>query len=64
MPWWSSIVAAVIISAPGMIAAWYGRDNKRSLKTGNDKTVGAMVTEVHGKESLEETEYQQHDEIP
>lgn len=62
MPWWASILAAVIISAPSLVTAWYGRQNHRSLKTGNDKSVGDMVTEIHGKESTQGTEFSTHAE--
>lgn len=53
-------IAALIAAIPAIIAAWYGRTTKVQLKTGNDKTVGEMVTEVHGKESQQSTEFETH----
>ena len=55
-----SIGLALIAAIPGIIAAYYSHANRRQLVTGNDKTVGEMVTDVHGAASIEQTSYDTH----
>jgi hypothetical protein len=59
---WPGVIAALVITIPSIIAATFGFRNARSLKTGNEKTVGEMVTEVHGSESNQGTTYDTHGE--
>lgn len=56
-------------SVPSAFAAFFsyraqrlGKSNAQQLVTGNDKTVGEMLTEVHGKESLQDTDFDTHPE--
>lgn len=59
-------IAAIgaIPSTIAAIAAIVGSRGTRSIKhelvTGNNKTVGEMVTEVHGKDSLQNTDFETH----
>lgn len=61
-----TVLAAGVPSAAA--AYWSYRANrnvgvvKTQLVTGNDKTVGEMVTEVHGKESAQATVFETHGE--
>jgi hypothetical protein len=61
------VFVALAYSIPSAFAAYFSwrgsRDSSRTrqdLVTGNDKTVGEMVTEVHGKESDQGTGFQTH----
>ena len=62
-----SILTVLAAGVPAAVAAyWSYRANrntvavKTQLVTGNDKTVGEMVTEVHGKESVQATGFDTH----
>lgn len=57
---WPDVAYFLIVAAPGLIAAWFGAKNARALKTGNEKSVGQMLTEVHGQESEQSTPYETH----
>lgn len=64
---WPMVALALIAAIPGIIAAIAAvraardaRSNARSLVTGNEKTVGEMVTEVHGATSEEATTFGTH----
>lgn len=57
---WPDVLALLILSVPGIIAAVASLRNGQKLKTGNDKTVGEMVTEGHAKLSDEATPYTTH----
>lgn len=59
-PSWPTVVLALIAAVPAIIAAVFAGLTKRELKTGNGKTVGEMVTEVHGKESTAATTFDAH----
>ena len=66
---WPQVGLALVAALPGCVAAFYGRrsavaasSNRDGLATGNGKTVGAMVTEIHGSASREGTEYDAHDD--
>lgn len=54
---WPGVILALVTGLPATIAAIAGLLNRRSLKTANGKTVGEMVTEVHGEASVEATPY-------
>lgn len=45
---WAQVAALLIVSLPGIIAAYFGAKNANSLKTPNGRTVGTMVSESHG----------------
>lgn len=64
---WLNFAVVLASGVPAAVAAYFGyrsaqqgRKIKQQLVTGNDKTVGEMVTEVHGKESAQETGYETH----
>lgn len=64
---WLGLATVIAAGVPGVLAAWWSRRSARSssevgrqLVTGNDKTVGEMVTEVHGKESEQATSFETH----
>lgn len=64
---WPMVALALIAAVPGIIAAFaafksakFSQSNSRALVTGNDKTVGEMVTEVHGAVSEEATTFPTH----
>lgn len=57
---WPAVALALIAAAPGLLAAYYSRDNHKQLMTTNDKTVGTMVSEVHGEASHEGTPFPTH----
>ncbi len=61
---WAGVAFTLVVSLPAIIAAYYGARNARSLKTGNAKTVGTMVTEVHGVTSEEATPFLTHGSPP
>lgn len=44
---WPVVVLALITGLPAILAAVLGLLNRKTLKTGNSKTLGEMVTEVH-----------------
>lgn len=44
---WAQVAFFLILSAPGIIAAFYSHRNSASLKTKNGRTVGTMIGEVH-----------------
>lgn len=44
---WAQVAFLLIVSAPGIIAAYFGAKNARSLKTPNGRAVGQMVAESH-----------------
>lgn len=49
-----SVIGLLTVLAAGLpacIAAYFGYKTRTQLKTGNEKTVGEMVTEVHDKEA-------------
>lgn len=50
------------IEAFGAKTASLGRDVQHQLETGNQKTVGEMLTEVHGKESVQDTDFETHND--
>jgi hypothetical protein len=54
------IVTVLAAGVPSAVAAYFGYRNGRALRTGNEKTVGEMVTEVHGKDSVQRTEFETH----
>lgn len=54
------LVTVLAAGIPSAVAAYFGYKNGRQLRTGNDKTVGEMLTEVHGKESLQDTTFETH----
>lgn len=63
------ILTVLAAGTPSAVAAyWSYRANrsvssvKHELVTGNDKTVGEMLTEVHGKESVQSTTFETHGE--
>jgi hypothetical protein len=62
-----AVLVALAYSVPSAVGAFfaYRASNragavKQELVTGNDKTVGEMVTEVHGKESQQDTDFETH----
>ena len=64
---WLGLATVLAASIPASIAAFYSyrsariaAENRKQLVTGNEKTVGEMVTEVHGKESERATDFQTH----
>lgn len=57
---WPQVALALIAAIPAIVAAFYGRGSKAALKTGNDKTVGEMVTEAHGVLAINGESYEQH----
>lgn len=57
---WPAVALALVTGLPAIIAAYYGHKNAHSLRTGNDKTVGSMVTDVHGEASKQKTGYDTH----
>lgn len=54
------LLTVIAAGFPSMVAAYFGYKNRQELKTGNDKTVGEMLTEVHGKESMQATGFETH----
>lgn len=54
------LLTVLAAGIPSCVAAYYGHKNAVQLRTGNDKTVGAMLTEVHGKESMQDTDFETH----
>lgn len=61
------LLTAIAAGLPSVAAFFAARGSRRSaddvrkqLVTGNNKTVGEMVTEVHGKESLQDTDFDTH----
>lgn len=68
---WLGLATVIAAGTPGAFAAYWGYRSSRGntairneLVTGNDKTVGEMVTEVHGKESAQQTEFDTHRQPP
>lgn len=59
---WPYAVSGVPSAVAAIVAAYFSRSNSRQLKTGNDKTVGEMVTDVHGEASHQATGYDTHRE--
>lgn len=66
---WLGLATVLGASIPAALAAFFsyraqrlGKQNAAQLVTGNDKTVGEMVTEVHGKESQQATTFETHHE--
>jgi biopolymer transport protein ExbB/TolQ len=57
---WPDVAFAFIPTVPGLLAAYYAYRATKALKTGNDKSVGEMVTEVHGVSSEEATPFRTH----
>lgn len=57
---WLGLLTVLAAGIPSCVAAYYGHKNGQQLRTGNDKTVGEMVTEVHGKDSMQATEFDTH----
>jgi hypothetical protein len=64
---WLGLLTVIAAGAPATLAAYWShrgakisKENGRQLVTGNDKTVGEMVTEVHGKESQQNTDFNTH----
>lgn len=64
-------VPAIIAAVGAVLAAARGKANaqqlasaSRQLVTGNDKTVGEMVTEIHGEASNEGTSFPTHGPAP
>lgn len=57
---WAQVAYTLVITIPAIVAAYYGRRNASALVTGNDKKVGEMVTEIHGKESAQDTAFETH----
>jgi hypothetical protein len=64
---WPQVALALVAALPACVSAFYGRRSSvaaraasRKLTTGNEKTVGAMVTEIHGEASRQGTEYDTH----
>lgn len=59
-----TVLAAGVPSAAAAYFSYRANRNvgvvKTQLVTGNDKTVGEMLTEVHGKESLQDTNFDTH----
>lgn len=56
------LLTVLAAGLPSAFAAYYSHKSVRQLKTGNDKTVGEMLTEVHSKESVQAVEFQTHRE--
>jgi hypothetical protein len=61
------LLTVIAAGLPGIVAAWFGYlatkgagAIKHELVTGNDKTVGEMVTEAHGKLSEQDTDFMTH----
>lgn len=54
------LLTVIAAGFPSCVAAWFGYKNGRQLKTDNDKTVGQMLSEVHGKESVQNTDFETH----
>lgn len=44
---WPVVALALVTALPGLLAAYYARDNKKQLKTENGRTVGRLIEEVH-----------------
>ena len=44
---WAGVAYALIVTLPAIIAAVVGLLNRKQLKTGNGKTVGHLVEDVH-----------------
>lgn len=66
---WLGLATVLGAAVPSAFAAYFsyraqrlGKSNAAQLVTGNDKTVGEMVTEVHGKESMQDTSFETHRE--
>ncbi len=66
---WLGLATVLGAAVPSALAAFFsyratkiGKENAQQLVTGNDKTVGEMVTEVHGKESAQDTDFNTHRE--
>lgn len=57
---WPDVLIVFIPTIPGILAAYYGRHNAKYIETGNNKTLGKMVAEVHGEASTEATAYKTH----
>lgn len=45
---WAQVAALLIVSLPGIIAAYFSAKNAASLRTPNGRTVGTMISETHG----------------
>jgi len=67
---WLGLATVVAAGVPGVFATYWSRRSskqvdsvKADLVTGNDKTVGDMVTEVHGAASNEATTFETHGEM-
>lgn len=54
------LLTVLAAGLPSCVAAYYGHRNSAQLRTGNNKTVGEMVTEVHGADSIQSTAYNTH----
>lgn len=66
---WLGLLTVIAAGFPSAVAAFFGWRSakgasaiRHELVTGNDKTVGEMVTEVHGKESEQSTAFETHRE--
>lgn len=64
---WLGLATVISASVPAALAAFFsyrsakiGKGVSSQLTTGNDKTVGEMVTEVHGHDSAQETPFDTH----
>lgn len=57
---WLGIAGALVPSVIALIAAVVGLLNRHSLKTSNGKTIGAMVEQVHGEASIQNTAFETH----
>lgn len=57
---WPYALSGIPAAVASITAAYYGRQNRSSLKTGNEKSVGDMVTEIHGQDSQQSTPYDTH----
>lgn len=64
---WLGLATVLAAAVPSALAAIFSyraqrlsRANARQLVTGNDKTVGEMLAEVHGKESQQDTDFETH----
>ncbi len=67
---WPQVGLAAVTAVPACVAAYYGRrgsppsrSTSHELVTGNNKTVGEMVTEIHGAASNERTQYDTHEGV-
>ncbi len=57
---WAGVALALVTTLPAILAAVVGLLNRKQLKTGNNKTVGEMVTDVHGEASVQSTQFDTH----